>query len=174
MATRHFDIALTMALRFRRRPSTIRGPSFFRMCRNSPELEPQTTQMHYELTIIPKIGYIHAVITGQNGPTAVVGYLNELLSEIRIRGCPFVLVEERLEGPRMSMAEVFEVVSRGSEAALGSIKSLAYVDVNSADDTMKFAELVATNRTIPVRVFATVREAERWLQDEVKRLGGEK
>jgi hypothetical protein len=125
--------------------------------------------MNYELTVIPKTGYLHAIVTGQNTPQNVTAYLSELLSEVRVQGCPYVLLEERLEGPRLGIADVFEITSEGSQRAIGAIRALAYIDVNASDDTMKFAELVATNRSMPVRVFSAVAEAERWLREEVNK-----
>ena len=41
---------------------------------------------------------------------------------------------------------------------------MAYVDVNATGDLMGFAENVAVNRAIPVRVFASVAAAEEWLR----------
>jgi hypothetical protein len=42
--------------------------------------------------------------------------------------------------------------------------SIAYVDVNAQGSLMKFAEDVAVNRGLRVRVFGTVADAERWLR----------
>jgi hypothetical protein len=42
-------------------------------------------------------------------------------------------------------------------------KAIAFVDVNRQGDLMEFAETVAVNRSFPLKVFATVDEAERWL-----------
>ena len=47
--------------------------------------------------------------------------------------------------------------------ARGVFRNVAYVDVNSAGDLMKFAETVANNRGVPMTVFNTVAEAEQWL-----------
>jgi hypothetical protein len=43
---------------------------------------------------------------------------------------------------------------------------MAFVDINPAHDLgeMKFAENVAVNRGISVRVFPTIQEAEAWLE----------
>jgi len=40
---------------------------------------------------------------------------------------------------------------------------VAYVDVNAKGKLMQFAEDVAFNRGMPVKVFATVDAAEKWL-----------
>jgi hypothetical protein len=77
-----------------------------------------------------------------------------------------VLVEERLEGPRLGTMEVFQIVSEGSRNAGGTYTAFAYVDVNAKGDLMQFAETVAVNRGVPVVVFATVADAEKWLLND--------
>jgi hypothetical protein len=52
-----------------------------------------------------------------------------------------------------------------SSRAVGVFQAIAYVDVNAGGDMMKFAENVALNRGIPVRLFATVAEAEKWIEN---------
>jgi len=42
---------------------------------------------------------------------------------------------------------------------------MAYVDVNATGDLMGFAENVAVNRAVPVRVFASVAAAAEWLRE---------
>jgi len=78
-----------------------------------------------------------------------------------------VLIEERLDGPRLGFAEIAEVASESSRNAVGTIKALAFVDVNAEDDSMEFAELVARNRSMPVRVFRSLAEAKAWIKIQV-------
>lgn len=118
---------------------------------------------NYELEITPKGDYLHITVTGENTKENVAAYLDRILEECRARRCEKVLIEERLSGPRLGFPDVFEIASQGSMKAMGTIKSLAYVDVNALDDTMVFAETVAVNRALPVRVFSTVEEAEAWI-----------
>jgi hypothetical protein len=120
--------------------------------------------MNYQVTIEQKPGYLHAVVTGRNSADNVMRYMEELLRECAARGCPKVLIEERLEGPRLGMIEVFGMVSRGSARFQGSLEAMAFVDVNAQGDVMRFAEDVAVNRGFPVRVFPTVTAAEEWLK----------
>jgi hypothetical protein len=75
-----------------------------------------------------------------------------------------VLVEERLEGPRLGIVDVYRIVSEETVRALGQIEVIAYVDVNAEGDLMKFAEDVAVNRFLRVAVFATLPDAELWMQ----------
>ena len=123
--------------------------------------------MSYELTIEPKPGYLHVIVIGANTRENVMRYMEEVVRECTLRQCFRVLVEERLEGPRLGTLEVFEMVSTGSTRFVRTLKAMAYVDVNARDqEMMQFAEDVAVNRAFPVRVFPTVVAAERWLQAE--------
>jgi len=122
--------------------------------------------MSYNLTIVQKPAYLHAIVTGLNSKENVKRYLAEVLRESKDRGCCQVLIEERLEGPRFKTISVFQMASEGSRRAQGYFKAIAYVDVNAEGDLMRFAETVAVNRGLPVRVFSSVADAEKWLLDE--------
>jgi hypothetical protein len=122
--------------------------------------------MSYKLTIVEKPAYLHAIVTGLNNKENVKRYLTDILRESKNRGCRQVLIEERLEGPRFRTINVFQTASEGSSRAHGHFKAIAYVDVNAENDLMKFAETVAVNRGLPVRVFPSVAEAEKWLIEE--------
>ena len=107
--------------------------------------------MTYALTIDQKPTYLHAIVTGRNSRGHVSRYLEDILQECRARRCFRVLIEERLEGPRLGTLEVLEIVAAGSRRALRVFKAITYVDVNAEGDLMQFAETVA--------------EAEKWLLD---------
>jgi hypothetical protein len=117
----------------------------------------------YSLTLQKKPAYLHAIVTGRNSRENVERYLAEVFRECQALGCSRLLVEERLEGPRLGALEVFEVVSRGANLFVGVATAIAYVDANAVGDVMTFAEDVAVNRSIPLRVFPSVDEAEQWL-----------
>jgi hypothetical protein len=126
--------------------------------------------MSYKVTFDQKTGYLHAVVTGTNSKENVVRYLADILHECVARDCFHVLIEERLEGPRMGTMEIFEIASQGQSQGAGRLPSIAYVDVNSMNiSDMKFAENVAVNRGIFVRVFPSVADAERWIVDHVNK-----
>ena len=123
--------------------------------------------MTYELTIEPKPGYLHVIVRGDNTRENVARYMEQVVRECTLRQCFRVLVEERLEGPRLGTLEVFELVSSGATRFLRTLRAMAFVDVNTRNqEMMQFAENVAVNRAFPVRVFPTVLAAERWLQAE--------
>jgi len=119
--------------------------------------------MTYQLKFEQKPSYLHAIVTGQNSVENVRAYLGELRGECIARGCFRVLIEERLEGPRLKTLDVFEVIFKGSKQALGLYTAIAYVDLNAEGDLMKFAQTAAVNRGLPVSMFSTVAEAEQWL-----------
>jgi hypothetical protein len=122
--------------------------------------------MEYKLTIEQKPAYLHAIVSGRNSRENVASYLEEILRECAARKCTRVLIEERLEGPRLGTLDVFEIASEGSLRTFGILKSIAYVDVNAEGGLMHFAETVAVNRSVPVRVFPTVAEGEKWLVEK--------
>jgi hypothetical protein len=119
--------------------------------------------MPYQLQITEKPNYLHAVVTGKNTLDNVTGYLKELLRECETRQCFNVLIEERLEGRRLETWDVYQIASDASTPARGLFRAVAYVDVNAGGELMRFAETVANNRGVPMRLFATVAEAEAWI-----------
>ena len=119
--------------------------------------------MTYQLEIIEKPNFLHAVVTGKNTMENVVAYLKDLLKECEARRCYNVLIEERLEGRRLETWDVYQITSDNSTFARGIFRNIAYVDVNAGGELMKFAETVANNRGVPMMLFPTVAEAEAWL-----------
>jgi len=121
--------------------------------------------MTYKLSIVEKPGYLHAIVTGSNTKKNVARYLEEVLQECIKRQCSTILLEERLKGRRLDEKAVFQIAAEGSNNARGKFEAVAYVDVYANGELMKFAETVAVNRGLPVRVFSTVADAEKWLQE---------
>ena len=120
--------------------------------------------MAYQLKIEQKPGYLHFTVTGRNSPDTVASYMQEVIQEVTARRCPRVLIEENLEGPRLGTMDVFTMVTAGAKRYHGMLEALAFVDLNDEGGVMRFAEDVAVNRGIPVRVFRNVEGAEQWLQ----------
>ena len=128
--------------------------------------------MTYRLAIDSKEGYLHVVVRGQNTRENVLRYMEAVLRESEARDCWYLLIEERLEGPRLGTLDVFDIASQRGRPLGSKVRGIAYVDVNAAGDLMKFAEDVAVNRGYPVRVFANVSDAEEWLLAKSKRGAG--
>jgi hypothetical protein len=75
--------------------------------------------MTYELRIDQKPTYLHALVTGRNSRETVARYLEDIFQARRARQCFRVLIEERLQGPRLGTLDVFTIVSEGSSRAPG-------------------------------------------------------
>lgn len=122
--------------------------------------------MSYTLTISKKHNYLHAKVTGQNSEENIKRYLEEVVQKCKDAKCPRLLIEEQLEGPRLDTLSVFDIASEGSVKSRGLFSAIAYVDISADGESMQFAETVAVNRGLPVRVFPTVTEAEKWFMDQ--------
>lgn len=107
--------------------------------------------------------YLYVLVTGVNTKENVASYLQDVHRECVAGGYLRVLIEERLNGPRLGATDVFDVAAGGSGRAVGVFQAIAYVDVNASGTMMRFAETVAVNRGVPVRLFAAVADAEAWL-----------
>lgn len=109
--------------------------------------------------------YMKAKVTGTNSRETVAAYLREVRRESKRRGRSYILIDERLEGPRLDAMDVFAIASNGSMDALGELDAMAYVD-REMGPMAEFAETVAVNRGMPVAVFSNVAEAEEWLLEQ--------
>jgi hypothetical protein len=127
--------------------------------------------MTYKLTIDQKATYLHIIVAGQNSRDNVMQYMDDVIRECTNRNCENVLIEERLEGPRLGTFEVFAMVSEGARRFTGKLHAMAYVDVNGDSGLMRFAENVAVNRGIPVQIFSNVSDAEKWLLHQTRHGG---
>jgi hypothetical protein len=119
--------------------------------------------MTYEIRIEQTRNYLHATVTGTNCKENVTGYMADIRRECEQCDCFRVLIEERLEGPRLDAMEIFTIASEGSMKALGFFDAVAYVDVH-AGQLVDFIETVALNRGMPIAVFSSVEDAKQWLR----------
>jgi hypothetical protein len=122
------------------------------------------TTYTYTLSFDQKPEYLHCIVQGRNTRDNVIRYLQEILRESQARNCRALLIEERLEGPRLGTLDVFDIASHHDKPLIAPIGPIAYVDVNRHGELMAFAEDVAVNRAIPLKVFDTVAEAQDWLR----------
>lgn len=122
--------------------------------------------MEYAFTVTQCPHYVHIKIRGDNNPRTIMRYLKEVHETCVALNQTRVLIEENLAGSGLDVAEIYWQVSNGSQN-VQPIRCIAYVDVNPEHDLsrMLFAETVAVNRGVNVRVFATVAEAEQWLAE---------
>lgn len=126
--------------------------------------------MSYSLNIIEQPDYLHFQVSGTNSLATVRGYLSEIHAICAARQCSAILIEENLSGPGLSVGEVFQIASAGSEATAPVINLIAYVDTNPehSQQRMQFAETVAVTRGINIRVFESVAAASAWLRQRAE------
>src|SRR6478735_9402596 len=118
----------------------------------------------YSFTVDERDDYLHIVVRGKNDAATIRRYIKETLAASIAHSCPNILVEENLEGPRLGIGEVFQIVAEASASARHDVHRIAFVDIQSARSlsNMKFAETVALNRGMRMNVFPTVADAEQW------------
>ena len=121
--------------------------------------------MSYSFALEVKENHLHIIVRGKNDAATIRRYVQETLQAAIAHSSPNVLIEENLEGPALSMVDVFHIVTEAVPSAGRDIHRIAFVDVNPAHGTsnMKFAETVAQNRGVMMNAFSTVADAEKWL-----------
>ncbi len=124
--------------------------------------------MSYHLQFEPRSNYVYITVTGENSMDTVSHYLSEVHDWCLQHKCPNVLLVENLSGPGLHTTNIYELVSSKSRQAAQVLGRMAYVDINPEHDqkAMEFAEDVAVNRGVSVRVFASIRLAQEWLESQ--------
>jgi hypothetical protein len=104
-------------------------------------------------------------VKGTNTPENVMNYLAEVRAKCLELNFPSVLIEENLQGPGLNIVDIFEVVNKASKQTYSLPLHIAFVDLNPEHEKrrMDFAESVAVNRGVDVKIFSSVTEAEKWL-----------
>jgi len=127
--------------------------------------------MTYQIAIDKEPGYLHVRVTGQNSPEAVRAYLAEIYAACVDWNIGTVLIEENLQGPGLSLFDIYQVVTERSADTWPHVRRLAFVDLNAAHrpGNNRFAETVAVNRGMNVRSFFDLEAAKAWLQEETQR-----
>jgi hypothetical protein len=122
--------------------------------------------MAYDMKVMDEDDYLHVVVTGDNTPEDVAGYLDQIRRVCAERALSKVLIEEDLTGPQLGTVDVYDVISAASQEVAPAIRSIAFVDTNPqhAFAPMKFAETVAVNRGVHVKVFRDVPSAKAWIR----------
>jgi len=125
--------------------------------------------MSYSITYLNKPNYLHAVVIGEVTKENVVGYLGEVVNKCIDNNIKRLLIEQKLDGPRLETDDVYQIVSELSTRVEELFEAVAFVDIK-ADNVLnsKFAETIANSRNIPVKVFFNGKDAEKWLIDTMK------
>jgi len=121
--------------------------------------------MSYILNVEPKHGYLYFRVTGRNSYNNIARYLAEVRDICLQQECPVILIEANLKGRSLDNLSIYNLLAKTSKQTLKLIRKIAYVDINLEHSVaaLQFAENVAVNRGLFMRVFATTHEAEAWL-----------
>ena len=129
--------------------------------------------MSYELKVEQREGYLAIQVTGDNRVENVIKCMEQTLDICNSNECYNVLVHECLKGPRLDALAVFNVAAEGSLKALGQLDALAYVD-EKMGEMADFAETVAVNRGMPLRIFTNLQQATSWIEAQVSNPQGQR
>jgi hypothetical protein len=119
----------------------------------------------YQLTIEERPTYVYARADGDLTAENALRFLEEAYAACLRSGRRDLLLDMQLHGPDLNTTNIYEVISQ--RAADGSkLRKIAYVPFQRDDRSMAyFAETVALNRGVNVRLFESVAAAERWLSE---------
>ena len=123
----------------------------------------------YRLTTEERHGYLLARVTGLRTAENAQRFLKEAYEECAKRGVAALLLEMGLTGPALDMATVFRVIAnRAPDGA--KLKRIAYVEPSPTDiPAALFAETVANNRGVNVRLFKDLETADHWLTEPARK-----
>ena len=117
----------------------------------------------YRIEVVVHDSYLHAAVWGTHTPDNVLRFLGEVHEACVANRKDSVLLDMRLEGPTMGTGNIFSVIQQRSDPGR-ELRRIAYVDAGRDPGKAKFAETVARNRGVNVRLFASVEEAKKWLE----------
>lgn len=138
---------------------------FGRITINLIFLHLEKTQMSHSTSIEFKGSYLHVTVTGENTCEDLEGYFKEVYNACQEHNCFNILIEENLSGPSIGTTNTFKVIDRNKSLLMDMAHRMAYVDLNPEHDLRnnQFAETVAMNRGIYVKLFSNVTDAVEWL-----------
>jgi chromosome condensin MukBEF MukE localization factor len=116
----------------------------------------------YRATIEDKPGYVHATVTGERTPENALRFLREVTEACARCGKEAALLEMRFTGASLDATSIFQVISERSPSG-ARLRRIAYVQATGDPQKARFAETVAVNRGVNVRLFDNVADAEKWL-----------
>jgi hypothetical protein len=123
-------------------------------------------QVSYRLTVEERPAYLHAKVVGERTAANVLRFLEESYAACVKSGRSALLLEIGLSGPSLNTISIYNVISQRLMDAR-KLHKIAYVPTGIADPAIPyFAETVALNRGVNVRLFQSVAAAEEWLSEE--------
>lgn len=120
--------------------------------------------MPYQLTIEETPTYVHAKATGERTPANALRFLGEAYAAVK-SGCSALLLEMAFSGPSPQTGSIYDVITQRVPDGR-KLRRIAYVQMMIDDAAMPyFAETVAVNRGVNVRLFQNVAAAAEWLSE---------
>lgn len=119
----------------------------------------------YSFTLDVQPTYLWARGFGDRTPQNMLRFFKDVYESCAEQGIWSVLLEISFTGPSMGTTNVFEVVSKGSRDGM-KLERIAYVEAGLGDvELARFAETVAVNRGVNVRLFRDTAAARAWLSE---------
>ena len=117
----------------------------------------------YSLIIEERKSYLYANVSGEDSMEVSLAYWQEVLDACKRLNYCKILIEEDLEGSPSTL-DYFEFGESLANMVQGLYLKIAFVDrhANHTPDNI-FAELVAVNRGVNVKLCKNIEEAEDWL-----------
>src|SRR5262245_3977040 len=125
--------------------------------------------MDYSFAAELKDGYVHIRVGGPSDVPTTARYMEDVFRACMEHRRSHVLIEANLEGERLSMGDIFHLISEKIDKLRPAIRVVAFVDASGRHTipNLAFAENVVVNRGITVSYFATVKDAEAWLRRQI-------
>jgi len=120
--------------------------------------------MSYHLEIEDHPKYLHAAASGKNSAENVLRFLREAYEACQKRQVASILLEMKFEGPALDTGSIYSVIAQRSDTGK-QMRKIAYVALPDRESKSKFAENVAINRGVNVRLFVDVASAKKWLEE---------
>ena len=122
--------------------------------------------MPYEFTAEEHPTYVHAKVNGDRNPANALRFLEEAYAACVKSGRSDLLLEMHLVGGSLTTTNIYNVISDRVPDGR-NLRRIAYVDTSPGELMMAhFAETVAVNRGVNVRLFQSIAAAEEWLLSE--------
>jgi hypothetical protein len=122
--------------------------------------------MDYQFTAVPTRTHLHTTGSGTHSPENLRRFLTDTHRVVLEQRWDALLLEMQFSGPSLDLGSLYSIiVEKSTDAAI--LRRIAYVDRNTEHlpERAEFAELAANKLGVNARVFQTVVDAERWLQD---------
>ena len=121
-------------------------------------------QKGYELSIIPKEGYLFVTAMGIRTRETVSAMTREVFDAAVAQDTKSVVIDVREMRGGFGIMDIYLLVADVFETLRGKgIQRAAVVDVRSSPMREAFLETAARNRGFNLRVFANTEDAEKWI-----------